>query len=136
MEAFARIVRHVVRSELFAEVDDPSIFHVQIATGATHTSPGRRKARPYEPRIVSLPALADSFSAGLTVALAPGNSNSSTTAPATALSTSSSIASARSAASTVASRPRVSGLRGVNSVQQSWSGMMEIAKLPMFCLPP
>src|SRR5947207_8576507 len=55
-----------------------------------------------------------------------GYSKSSTTALAAAFSTSSSIGSARSAASTLARRPRVSGFLGVNSVQQSWSGMMDI----------
>ena|SRR5204863_3413590 len=48
-----------------------------------------------------------------------GNSKCSTTALAAAFSTISSIGSARSAASTCSIRPRVSGWRGVNSVQQS-----------------
>src|SRR5262245_247689 len=48
-----------------------------------------------------------------------GNSKSSMTAFATAFSTIPSIGRARSAASTFAIRARVSGFRGVNSVQQS-----------------
>src|SRR5688572_1354017 len=55
-----------------------------------------------------------------------GNSNSSTTASLTAFSTSSSIGSDCSATSMSARRALVCGLRGVNSVQQSWSGMIEI----------
>src|SRR6267142_4499773 len=59
-----------------------------------------------------------------------GYSKSSTVASAAARPTISATGSAASADSTSANRERVSGLRGVKSVQQSWSGMMEIGYVP------
>ena len=55
-----------------------------------------------------------------------GNSKSSTAASQTARATNSSIGRLSSPASISTNFARVIGLRGVNSVQQSWSGMIEI----------
>ena len=59
-----------------------------------------------------------------------GNRNSSTAEAATAASTISATGSARSACSTWSRRTRVDGWRGVNSWQQSWSGMIEMGYVP------
>ena len=56
-----------------------------------------------------------------------GNRNSSMTVPSTAAFTISSTGSPDSAFTTCHMRAWVSGLRGVNNWQQSWSGMMEIS---------